>query len=90
MLDGRKPGRDPSTHPARRRIGRDQVRVLCLEPLELLHEGVEFGVGDLGIAQDVVPFFVIPDLTAKLCDPFGGIHSGFGLRASGFGLTAPG
>jgi len=45
-----------------------------LEPLQLGHQRVEFSVGDLGGAQDVIAFFVVPDLAAEFFDPFGGGH----------------
>jgi hypothetical protein len=48
--------------------------VLRLEPLELAHQRVELGVGDLRIAQDVVALFVVADLTAELVDAFGRSH----------------
>jgi hypothetical protein len=39
-----------------------------LEPLQLLHQLVEFGVADLGLAVDVVAFFVVANQAAEFCD----------------------
>ena len=36
------------------RIGRDQLGMLRLKPLQLIHQLVEFGVGEFGIVEDVI------------------------------------
>ena len=41
-----------------------------LEALELLHERVELGVGDLGIVEDVVALLVVANEPTELRDAF--------------------
>jgi hypothetical protein len=45
--------------------------MLRLDSLELVQETIEFLVGDLGIVEDVVPLFVVPDGHSKLVDAQG-------------------
>ncbi len=59
VLDGLEAGGRAAADALGRRIGRDEIGVLGFEALELLHERVEFGVGQLGIVEDVVPLFVV-------------------------------
>ena len=56
------------------RIGRDEVWMLALEGLELLHQRIERIVGDFRIVVNVVALFVMPDLIAELLDAGGGVH----------------
>jgi hypothetical protein len=58
-----------SADALRRRVRRDQVGVLVLEPLQLVVEPVVGGVGDLGIVEDVVAVEVMIQLGAELVDP---------------------
>jgi len=51
-----------------RRIGRDELRMLALERLELAHEAVELGVADLGVREDVVALLVVADEAPQLLD----------------------
>jgi hypothetical protein len=54
--------------------------VLCLDALELVHEGVVLGVGDFGIVEDVIEVLVMAELGAKFFGTFGGIWVGvFGV-----------
>ena len=55
-------------HPLGRRVGRDEIRVLRLERLELVQQAVELLVGNLGVVLDVVALFVVPDRAAQLVD----------------------
>ena len=57
-----------AAHALRRRIGRDQLRMLGLELLQLVHQAVEFGVADLGIVEHVVAVLVVADLVAQRFD----------------------
>ena len=50
----------------RRRVGRDEVRMLLLERLQLVEEPVVVGVRDLRIVEDVVAVQVVLDLLAQL------------------------
>ena len=50
------------------RIGREQFGVLRFQRLELAHERVVFGVGDLGLVENVVQVFVVAQLFAELLD----------------------
>ena len=47
MPDRREPFGRASAYALRRRIERDEVGVIALETLELAHELVELGVGNL-------------------------------------------
>jgi hypothetical protein len=42
--------------------------MLRLEPLELVHQLVEIGVGNLGIIQHVIAILVVPNLFAQSFD----------------------
>jgi hypothetical protein len=74
VLDGLEAGGDAAADAAGGRIVDDEIRVLGLEPFELLHQGIEFGVGDLRLAQDVIALFVIANEPAKFLDAFGRTH----------------
>jgi len=53
-----------SANPLRRRVESDQIGVLGFELLELTHQAIEVGVAELGIVQNVIAIFVMPDLFA--------------------------
>ncbi len=57
-------------HPLRGGIRRHQARVPLLQLLEVLHQLVEFGVGDLRVIEHVVAVLVVADLLAELLDLF--------------------
>ena len=48
VLDGREPFGRAAADALRRRVGRDEIGMLGLERLQLAHQRVELGVGDLG------------------------------------------
>ena len=66
VLDRREALDRPPADALRRRIGGDEIRMLRLEPLELVQQPIELLVGDLGIVVDVVALFVMPDGIAQL------------------------
>ena len=72
VLDGREAFDRPSRDALRRRIGRDEIRMLGLEPLELVQQAVELLVGNLGVVVDVVALFVVADGVAELFQAFFG------------------
>ncbi len=61
MLDGRKPFDQAAADALGWRIMADQVRIVGFELLELVQERIEFRVGDLRSAVDVVLLFVMAD-----------------------------
>ena len=71
---------DAASDAAGGRILGDEIRVLGLEPLELLHQGVEFGVRDLRVVQDVIALFVITDEQAELGNPVSRRHARYRSR----------
>ena len=64
--------RGPADPPARR-VGSDQLGEPCLQLLELAHEGVELGVRDVGVVEDVVAVLVAHEVAAQLGDAPAGI-----------------
>src|ERR1041385_3773529 len=48
-----------------RRVRRDQLRLLGLELLQLIHQPVEFRVADLRIVEHVIAVLVMANLVAK-------------------------
>src|SRR4051794_2414116 len=46
-----------------------------LEGPQLAHQGVELGVGDLGVVEDVIALGVVVDEPAQLLDSTDGIHA---------------
>jgi hypothetical protein len=74
MTDRREPFGCAAAYALGRRIERDEVGVIALEPLELVHELVELGVANLRSGVDVVAVFVMADLSTKLFDAGRGIH----------------
>jgi len=61
-------------------IGRDQLGVRGFDALELVHEGVVLGVGDLGSVEDVIKMLVMAEFGAEFFGAFGGIVVGvFGV-----------
>ena len=67
--DGGEGRRPPATDDLGGRVGRDQFGELGLERLELAHERVPLGVGDLGLVELVVALVVVADGGAQLVDP---------------------
>jgi len=55
----------------RRRVGRQQLRVLGLQRAELVEQRVVLVVADLGIVQDVVAMTVVAQLIAQLLRALG-------------------
>ena len=53
----------------RRRVGCREVRKIRLDVEELALQEIVFGVGDVGVAVDVVPLAVVPDLAPQLLGP---------------------
>ena len=74
VIDGLETSGHATADPAGGRIRRDEIGVFRLDPLELAHQRVEFGVGDFGRSEDVVPLFVVPNQAAKFCDAFSRVH----------------
>ena len=66
VLDGLEPFDGPTGNALRRRIGRDEIRILRFERFQLVEKTIELLVGDLGRVVDVVALFVVADLVAKL------------------------
>ena len=66
MLDGLEALDRTAGDALGRRIGRDEIGMLRLEPLELVQQPIELLVGDLGSVVDVVALFVVADGVAKL------------------------
>ena len=64
------PSRGLPADALRGRIGRDQLGMLSFELLQLVHELVELGVGDLRIVEHVVAVFVVPNFIAQRFDLF--------------------
>ena len=60
-----KPSRRLAADALRGRVGRDELGVVGLEPLELVHERVVFGVGNFGRVEDVVEVLVVAQLMAQ-------------------------
>ena len=69
-----------SSNPLRRRIGRDQSRMLSLKLLQLLHESIKVGVADFRLIEDVVKMFVVTNLVAESFDLFLDVFSSGGHR----------
>ena len=72
MVDGLEPLRGLPGHALRRGIGGDEIGMGVFERLQLAHQRVELGVGDLGVVENVVPLFVMPNAIAQLLDLPGG------------------
>ena len=60
----------------RGRVGSDQLRMLGLEILQLLHQLVEFEVADLRLVEDVIEMFVMANRVAQRFDLGGSIFNG--------------
>ena len=74
MLDRLEAFDGPAGDALGRRIGRDEVRVFLLQPLELVEQAIERLVGDLRGVVDVVALFVMADRVTKLADAFACLH----------------
>jgi hypothetical protein len=60
LVDGRR------ADALSRRIGRDEIRILFFERLELAQQPVVFGVGNFRVVEHVVAIVVMLDLSAQL------------------------
>jgi hypothetical protein len=69
VLDGWESLRRGSGDPLGGRIGCDEIRVVGLQPLELVQQPVEFLVGNLGRVMNVVPLFMMPDGVPQFFQP---------------------
>ena len=58
------------------RINREQIGVRGLDALELVHQGVVFGVCDFRCVEDVVEMLVAAEFGAKFFSAFRGIWVG--------------
>src|SRR5258706_13228736 len=56
--------------------------MLRLQILQLLHQLVELGVADLGLVENVIKIFVVPDLLAQRFDLLFGVFAGGNHRAN--------
>ena len=68
-----------SAHPLRGRIRRNDFRVLRFELLELIHQPVEFGVGDGGPVEHVIAVLVQADFLAQFSGSLEELVVVFGL-----------
>jgi hypothetical protein len=68
VLDGRKPFDKAAADALGWRVKGDKVRIVGFELLEFVQERIEFGVGDLRSAVEVVLLFVMADELAELGD----------------------
>ena len=59
--------------PLRRRVGREQLRVLALDRAQLVQQRVVGVVADLGVVEDVVAVAVVGELLAQLGGALGGV-----------------
>ena len=57
-----------AAHALGGRVGGDQLGMLGLERLQLVHQAIEFGVADLGIVEHVVAVLVVADFLAQRVD----------------------
>ena len=57
-----------ASNPLRWRIRIDQSWMLRFDPLELIHQLVEFGIRSLGIIEHVVAILVVPNFLAQRFD----------------------
>ncbi len=57
-----------AAHALCRRVRSDQLRMLRLDPLELVHQRVELGIRNLRIVQHVIAILVVPYLLAQSFD----------------------
>src|SRR5215470_20347416 len=70
-----------AAYTLRRRVRRDQLRMIGLDLLELVHQPVEFGIADLGIVEHVVAVLVMANLIAKqFCFVLGALLDRFHLQ----------
>jgi hypothetical protein len=58
-----------SAHALGGGVGASELGIPLLQPLQLLHQGVVFGIGDLRVIQDIVAVVVILDLPPERCCP---------------------
>ena len=74
MRDSRKAFDRMAGDALRRRVRRDEIRVLGLELLEIVQQAIELAVGDFGSGVDVVALFVMADGVAKRFEALFGFH----------------
>ena len=55
-------------------IGRNELGMLRFELLQLAHQAVVFGVGDLDIVKRVISIIVVPNLVAQCLDFLGDVR----------------
>src|SRR4051794_30245712 len=75
MLDGGELGGDRGAHPLGGRVGRDQLRVLGLQRLQLAHHRVVGAVVDGRLVEDVVAVVGVVDGIAQLGGALLGVHA---------------
>src|SRR5260370_5356319 len=64
------------SQPLRRRVWRDELRMLRLEPLELVHHLVEVGIRNFRGIEHVIAILVVPDFLAQSFDFFLDVGTG--------------
>ena len=57
-----------AAHALRRRIGRHQLRMLGLQRLQLPHQRIEIGIGNLRRIQPIVQMLMVANRLAQLLD----------------------
>ena len=72
------------------RVGGEQLGMRGLEALELVHQRVVLGVGDLGGVENVVEVLVAAEIGAELLGALGCFSGGVGLAAPDFFGSAMG
>ena len=77
-------------HPLGGRVGSEEVRVLGLQPPQLVHEGVVLVVTDLRIVQDVVAVVVVFEQPPQLICALARVFARRGRRAHGSTSRAAG
>ena len=70
MGHGGKFGEGPGTDPLGRRIAGHQFRVPLFQRHQFVEQGIVFGIGDLGIVQDVVAVIVVVNQPTEFFKPF--------------------
>src|ERR1019366_2760799 len=80
-----------AAHTLRRGVGRNQLRMVGFEPLELVHQRVERGVRNFRRVQHVIAILVMPDLLAQGFDLLldGGTGHDWGIIVRGGEFSVP-
>jgi hypothetical protein len=76
MFNRREPLDGAAADTLRRRVGADERWMLGFETLQLPHQRIEFGVGDLGRCVNVVKLLVATDLVTQALNAVRYAHSG--------------